>query len=68
MSKGLRLIAIIAEAVLAAAFVTLLFLVIPFGAKASVFPLIVFYVVGGVIAGLFLLVAVFFFIRTRKRG
>ena len=70
MNKSLvtRICLICAVALLAALFVTFLLLSVPLGGRASVLPTTVFYVVGGVIAGIFLAAATVFFVRSRKVG
>ena len=70
MNKRLtiRICILSAAAILAALFVAFLLLSIPLGGRASVLPVTVFYVVGGVIAGLYLVAATIFFVRSRKGG
>lgn len=55
-----------AIALLVATFVTILFLSVPLGGRASVLPVTVLYVVGGAVSALFLAAAVCFFIRSKK--
>ena len=68
MSKSTkRMVAVLsAIALFVAAFVTILFLSVPLGGRASVLPVTVLYVVGGVVAALFLAAAAFFFLRSKK--
>lgn len=66
--KRWNVIVMASGGILAAAFLTLLFLSLPFGVKGSVISPLVFCIAGSVIAGVFLAAAVFFFVRTRKRG
>ena len=65
-TKIITIAALSAAAFLAALFVTFLLLDLPLGGKASVLPMVAFYVVGGITAGLFLASATFFFLRSRK--
>ena len=62
-----KTIAILSAALLLVAlFVTVLFLSVPIGEKASVLSVTALYVAGGVIAAVFLASAVFFFLRSKK--
>ena len=53
-------------ALLAAIFLTVLFLSVPLGGRASVLPVTVLYVVGGAVAGCYLGAAIFFLVRSGK--
>lgn len=68
MSKGIikRIAIVVAAALLAALFLTVLFLSVPLGGRASVFSVTVLYVVGGVIAAIYLAAAIIFLVRWRK--
>ena len=68
MSKSTKrkILVLSVAALLVALFVTILLLSVPLGGRASVLPVTVLYVVGGVVAGLFLGAAVFFFLLSKK--
>jgi len=68
MSKSAKrkILVLSVAALLVALFVTILLLSVPLGGRASVLPVTVLYVAGGVIAAIFLAAAVFFFLLSKK--